>query len=79
MVSAEVSREQDALKVIEEKIAEGWAHWTMGGTIVALDEPYRANGILKVELDADGRCHSLTLWTERLSVRESDMLSQRDA
>ncbi|WP_370172124.1 MULTISPECIES: nuclear transport factor 2 family protein [Hyphomonas] len=62
-----------------EKIAEGWAHWTMGGTIVALDEPYRANGILKVELDADGRCHSLTVWTERLSVRESDMLSQRDA
>ena len=62
-----------------EKIAEGWAHWTTGGTIVALDEPYRVNGILKAELDADGVCKSLTLWTERLSVRESDMLSQRDA
>ena len=58
-----------------EKIADNWAHWKAGG----LDEPYRTDGILKAELNAAGLCTSLTLWTETLSVRESDMLSQRDA
>jgi hypothetical protein len=62
-----------------EKIADGWAHWTAGGRIEALDEPHRTNGVLKAELDSTGRCTSLTFWTETLSVRESDMLSQRDA
>ena len=62
-----------------EKIADNWAHWTAGGLIEALDEPYRTDGILKAELSAAGLCTSLTLWTETLSVRESDMLSQRDA
>ena len=62
-----------------EKIAGNWAHWKAGGLIEALDEPYRTDGILKAELNAAGLCTSLTLWTETLSVRESDMLSQRDA
>ena len=62
-----------------EKIADNWAHWKAGGLIEALDEPYRTDGILKAELNAAGLCTSLTLWTETLSVRESDMLSQRDA
>ena len=62
-----------------EKIADGWAHWTTGGMIAALDEPLRKNGILKANLNASGQCDALTFWTETLSVRESDMLSQRDA
>jgi len=62
-----------------ERIGDGWAHWSEGGTISALDEPWRADGILKVELDEAGLCTRLTLWTETLSVRESDMLAQRDA
>ena len=61
------------------KIADNWAHWKAGGLIEALDEPYRTDGLLKAELNAAGLCTSLTLWTETLSVRESDMLSQRDA
>ncbi|WP_291079310.1 nuclear transport factor 2 family protein [Hyphomonas sp.] len=62
-----------------EKISDGWAHWTSGAIIEALDEPQRSNGILKADLDDEGRCSSLTFWTERLSVREADMLAQRDA
>ncbi len=62
-----------------EKITEGWAHWSAGGVIAALEEPHRTDGILKADLDAEGRCCSLVFWTERLSVRESDMLAQRDA
>ena len=62
-----------------ERIADGWAHWTSGGKIEALEEPHRTSGILKAELNANGQCEKLTFWTETLSVRESDMLSQRDA
>lgn len=62
-----------------ERIADGWAHWTSGGQIEALNEPHRTSGILKAELNAQGQCETLTFWTETLSVRESDMLSQRDA
>ncbi|KCZ55460.1 hypothetical protein HY29_12110 [Hyphomonas beringensis] len=62
-----------------KRIGDGWAHWSQGGTIIALDEPWRADGILKAELNEAGLCTRLTLWTETLSVREADMLAQRDA
>lgn len=61
------------------KIAADWAHWTEGGTIEALQEPYRTDAILHAEINDDGLCVRLTIWQETLSARESDMLSQRDA
>ena len=62
-----------------EKITDGWAHWTEGGSITALDEPYRIDAIFHAELNEQGLCTRLTFWTETLSARESDMMQQRDA
>jgi len=61
------------------KIADEWAHWRESGSIPALQEPYRVDAIFRAELDENGRCERLTFWQETLSVRETDMLTQRDA
>lgn len=76
---AEIWERIDLVSFEIERIADGWAHWARGGTIHALDEPSRTDGVLKAELGSDGRCKRLTFWSETMSVRESDMLSQRDA
>ena len=60
-------------------VGPGWAHWTAAGRLDALGEPFLFDGILNAEFGPGGACTRLVLWTEALSPRESDILSDRDA
>ncbi len=69
----------DGLVVHTSPIKSGWAHWTVAGRLDALGEPFLFDGILNAEFVPGGACTRLVLWTEALSPRESDILSDRDA
>jgi len=69
----------DRLKIHVDPLGSGWAHWRISGSLEALEEPFRFDGILNGEFDGEGACTRLVLWTESLSPSESDMLAQRDA
>lgn len=62
-----------------QPITSGWARVLEGGSIEALDEPTRSDSVFRADLNDAGVCISLTFWTERMSVREADMLAQRDS
>lgn len=69
----------DGLKIHVDPIGSCWAHWRISGSLEALEEPFRFDGVLNVTFDPNGVCNRLVLWTETLSPSESDQLAQRDA